>query len=65
MLKLKNLELLKLKIRTENKVDVVIGRSGEMRIMDKNTRILHLTTHNIPYGSNLYVKNGERLKKEI
>ncbi len=43
-------------------VDVVIGRSAEMRIIDVNTRIV-LTTGNIPYGSQLYVKNGETVKK--
>ena len=43
-------------------VDVVIGRSAEMRIVDVNTNIV-LTTGNIPYGAQLYVKNGETLKK--
>jgi len=36
---------------------VVIGRSAEMRILDKNTRMI-LTTQNIPYGANLYVEHG-------
>jgi DNA-directed RNA polymerase subunit beta' len=45
-----------------NKVKVVIGRSTEMRIIDSNTRIL-LTTANIPYGSQLYVKSGDKVKK--
>ena len=43
-------------------VEVVIGRSAEMRIIDVNTRIV-LTTGNIPYGSQLYVKNGDAVKK--
>ncbi|MCU0432564.1 MAG: DNA-directed RNA polymerase subunit beta' [Bacteroidia bacterium] len=43
-------------------VDVVIGRSAEMRIVDVNTGIV-LTTGNVPYGAQLYVKNGETLKK--
>lgn len=42
------------------KVQVVIGRSAEMRIVDINTRIV-LTTSNIPYGAQLYVKNGEEV----
>lgn len=42
--------------------DVVIGRSAEMRIVDKVTNIV-LTSQNIPYGSYLYYKNGEELKK--
>ncbi|HET6990689.1 MAG TPA: DNA-directed RNA polymerase subunit beta', partial [Bacteroidia bacterium] len=43
-------------------VDVVIGRSAEMRIIDINTKIV-LTTGNIPYGSQLFVKNGATVKK--
>jgi DNA-directed RNA polymerase subunit beta' len=43
-------------------VDIVIGRLAEMRIVDKNTGIA-LTTHNIPYGAKLYVKNGGSVKK--
>jgi DNA-directed RNA polymerase subunit beta' len=44
------------------KVQIVIGRTGEMRIMDeKNERLL--ITNNIPYGSTLAVKNGQKIKK--
>ncbi|KPK85526.1 MAG: DNA-directed RNA polymerase subunit beta' [Bacteroides sp. SM23_62_1] len=43
-------------------VDVVIGRLAEMRIIDKNTK-LSLTTHSIPYGSRLYVKNGSEVTR--
>jgi DNA-directed RNA polymerase subunit beta' len=46
----------------KQKVRVVIGRSTEMRIIDPNTRLV-LTTGNIPYGSQLYVNNGDKLKK--
>jgi DNA-directed RNA polymerase subunit beta' len=45
------------------KVNIVIGRLAEMRIVDKNTGIV-LSTHNIPYGSKLYVKNGSDVKKD-
>jgi DNA-directed RNA polymerase subunit beta' len=41
---------------------VVIGRSAEMRIIDKKTGIL-LTSGNIPYGSNLYFHDGDKVKK--
>ncbi len=44
------------------KIDIVIGRLAEMRIIDKNTGIV-LSTHNIPYGSRLYIKNGANVKK--
>lgn len=43
-------------------VDVVIGRSAEMRIIDANTKIV-LTTGNIPYGSQVYVNNLAKVKK--
>ncbi|MCK4746729.1 MAG: DNA-directed RNA polymerase subunit beta', partial [Bacteroidales bacterium] len=44
------------------KVDIVIGRLAEMRVIDKNTRI-PLTTHAIPYSSRLYVKDGAEVKR--
>ncbi len=45
-----------------DKAQIVIGRTGEVRIMDeKNDRLL--ITHNIPYGSLLSVKNGQHIKK--
>lgn len=45
-----------------NKIEIVIGRLAELRIIDKNTNIT-LTTHPIPYGSKLYIKNGVELTK--
>ena len=45
-----------------NKVKIVIGRTGEVRIMDvKNDRLL--ITNNIPYGSTLQVKDGQKVTK--
>jgi DNA-directed RNA polymerase subunit beta' len=44
------------------KVTVVIGRSTEIRIVDANTGIT-LTTGNIPYGAQLYIKPGAKVKK--
>ena len=37
---------------------VVVSRLAEMRVIDPNTDIA-LTSQNIPYGSKLYVKDGE------
>lgn len=53
-------------VTTENnegeKVNIVIGRTGEIRISDvENDRLLN--THNIPYGATLSVKNGQKIKK--
>ncbi len=44
------------------KVDVVIGRLAEMRIVDPNTKMM-LTNANIPYGAKLFFDNGARVKK--
>lgn len=43
-------------------VNIVIGRTGEVRIMDvKNDRLL--ITNNIPYGATLNVKDGQQVTK--
>ncbi|OJV52806.1 MAG: DNA-directed RNA polymerase subunit beta' [Bacteroidetes bacterium 43-16] len=43
-------------------VQIVIGRTGELRVVDVEQDRL-LNTHNIPYGSTLKVKNGQSIKK--
>jgi DNA-directed RNA polymerase subunit beta' len=44
------------------KIQVVIGRTGEVRIIDiKNDRLL--ITNNVPYGSTLLVKDGQEVKR--
>ncbi|MBX2923023.1 MAG: DNA-directed RNA polymerase subunit beta' [Chitinophagaceae bacterium] len=44
------------------KVQIVIGRTGELRIVDvKNDRLL--ITNNIPYGATLMVKDGQHINK--
>ncbi|MDR2358827.1 MAG: DNA-directed RNA polymerase subunit beta' [Prevotellaceae bacterium] len=45
-----------------SKVDIVIGRLAEMRIVDKNTDIA-LYHHSIPYGAQLYMKHGADVKR--
>ena len=44
------------------KVQIVVGRLAQMRIVDPNTKIV-LTNTNIPYGSKLYFNSGDMLKK--
>ncbi|TCZ74563.1 DNA-directed RNA polymerase subunit beta' [Flaviaesturariibacter aridisoli] len=45
-----------------DKVQIVIGRTGEVRIVDeKNDRLL--ITNNVPYGATLNVKDGQQVKK--
>ncbi len=53
-------------VTTENnqgeKIQIVIGRTGELRIIDvKNDRLL--ITNNIPYGATLMVKDGQKVEK--
>ena len=44
------------------KTKVVIGRTGEVRIMDvKNDRLL--ITSNVPYGATLQIKDGQKINK--
>ncbi len=44
------------------KIQIVIGRTGELRIIDvKNDRLL--ITNNIPYGATLMVKDGQTVAK--
>ena len=41
---------------------VVVGRLAEVRFVDVNTNIV-LSTHNVPYGSTLYVSDGDVVEK--
>ncbi len=50
------------KIDAEKDFEVVIGRSGEMRIVDENTKVV-LASFNLPYGSHLFVKEGQMVDK--
>ncbi|MCO4818209.1 MAG: DNA-directed RNA polymerase subunit beta' [Bacteroidetes bacterium] len=44
------------------KEEVVVGRSGEIKVLDSKTKEL-LNTLNVPYGSLLKVKNKQKVKK--
>ena len=44
------------------KVQIVVGRSAEMRLLDSKTNI-PLATANIPYGSLLYSNEGDKVAK--
>lgn len=41
---------------------IVIGRMGELRLIDKKTKVV-LSTHTVPYGSKLYIENNTDIKK--
>ncbi|MDN5205164.1 DNA-directed RNA polymerase subunit beta' [Fulvivirgaceae bacterium BMA10] len=45
-----------------NKVNVVMGRSGEIQIYDPKSKKVLITNH-VPYGAFLKVKDGDKLKK--
>ena len=44
------------------KSDIVISRTSEIKVVDAKSGIT-LSTNNIPYGSNLFIKNGEKIEK--
>src|SRR5579859_3404275 len=47
--------------KDENKVKVVMGRTGEIRILDSEKRVL--IANNVPYGAFLRVKEGQKVEK--
>jgi DNA-directed RNA polymerase subunit beta' len=48
--------------KDDKTIDIVIGRSAEMKIIDKKTGIV-LTSGNIPYGANLHFRSGAEVSK--
>ncbi len=56
------LEIDELKTVAAEGYEVVVGRLAEMRIIEPTTKMV-LTNANIPYGSKLYKKNGDMVKK--
>ncbi|MCF8331523.1 MAG: DNA-directed RNA polymerase subunit beta' [Bacteroidales bacterium] len=45
-----------------NQYKIVVGRSAELRLVDKETNVV-LASNNIPYGSKLYKSDGDTVKK--
>ncbi|MEM9895139.1 MAG: DNA-directed RNA polymerase subunit beta' [Bacteroidota bacterium] len=45
-----------------NKIEVVMGRSGEFRILDSKKEKVLITNH-VPYGAVLKIKDGAKVKK--
>ena len=45
-----------------NKVNIIISRTSEIKVIDKKTGIT-LSTNNLPYGSHLMIKNKGTIKK--
>ena len=59
---IEDLKTVKGKDNEGNDIDIVISRTSEIKLVDKKTGIV-LSTNNIPYGSSIFVKNGQKLKK--
>ncbi|MEE2953977.1 MAG: DNA-directed RNA polymerase subunit beta' [Bacteroidota bacterium] len=57
LLDIEDLRIVKSKNDEGKNVDIVISRTAEARILDKNTNLV-IATHNIPYGANIYKKSG-------
>jgi DNA-directed RNA polymerase subunit beta' len=59
---IEELRAVKFKSEESEEIEIVVSRLAELKIVDKNTKIT-LSTHSIPYGSKLYVKNGQEIRK--
>ena len=59
---IEDLKTVKGKDNEGNDIDIVISRTSEIKLVDKKTGIV-LSTNNIPYGSSIFVKNGQKLQK--
>ena len=59
---IEDLKTVKGKDSDGNDIDIVISRTSEIKLVDGKTGII-LSTNNIPYGSTIFVKNGQKLKK--
>ena len=60
--KIDDLKIVKGKDSEGKSSSIVISRTSEIKIIDPNTKNV-LSTNNIPYGSNMYIKNGAKLKE--
>ncbi len=59
---IEDLKTVKGKDNEGNDIDIVISRTSELKLIDKKTGIT-LSTNNIPYGSTILIKNGDKLAK--
>ena len=45
-----------------NEANIVISRTTELKLVDSKTKNV-LNTHNIPYGSSIFIEKGSKIKK--
>jgi len=62
IIEFENVRTVQYKTAEDGPVDVVLGRSGEFRIVEEGTNKI-IVTNNIPYGAYLYVKDGSKIAK--
>jgi len=62
ILEIDELRTVIVKDETGNSIQIVVGRYGELRLVEPVTKVI-LTTQNIPYGSKLYFNPGDKVKK--
>jgi DNA-directed RNA polymerase subunit beta' len=60
---IEDLKTVKGKDNDGNVIDIVISRTSEIKLVAKKTGIV-LSTNNIPYGSSIFVKDGDEIKKD-
>ncbi len=60
---IEDLKTVKGKDNDGNEIDIVISRTSEIKLVDKKTGIV-LSTNNIPYGSSIFIKDGDKIKKD-
>ena len=56
-----NIKTIKTKDLDKNKINIVMTRTGEIRIVDSKNNIL--MSNNVPYGSHLVVNDHQKIKK--
>ena len=61
-LEIEDLKTVKGEDNEGNTINIVISRSTEVKLLDVKTGIV-LNTHNIPYGSTIFVKDGDVVEK--
>ena len=60
---IEDLKTVKSKDNDGNDINVVISRTCELKLLDNKTGIT-LSTNIIPYGSTIFIKDGQKLKKD-
>lgn len=62
VLEIEDLKVVKGEDTEGNATNIVISRTSEVKVIEPKSGAV-LSTNNIPYGSQIFVKNGEKVKK--